>query len=153
MAFQGGKNAGQILVMEGDVEWKELGMSPKDMDFIEGKYLSAREIAQAFGIPALLVGVPGDATFANYREARYHLWEDTILPLMEKIKGELNGVLSEYFDGAVLRYDTDSIPALAPKRETTWAKVAEADFLTLNEKRRAIGYPPVPQGDDVSGCT
>lgn len=69
--YAGHKNAGQILVLEGDCEWREMGLSPKDLDFIEGKNLSAREIAQAYGVPPMLVGVPGDATFANYREARF----------------------------------------------------------------------------------
>lgn len=80
---EGPKNAGRVMVLEGDFQWQEMGLNPKDLDFIEGKYLSAREIAQAYGVPPMLVGVPGDATFANYREARYHLWEDTILPLLD----------------------------------------------------------------------
>ena len=89
-AYEGTSNAGRITLLEGDMEWKEMGLSPKDMDFLSGKYLSAREIAQAFGVPPMLVGVPGDATFANYREARFHLWEDTILPLLNTIIAELN---------------------------------------------------------------
>ena len=74
--------------MEGDCDWREMGLSPRDLDFISGKSLSAREIAQAYGVPPMLVGVPGDATFANYREARYHLWEDTILPLLNNLVSE-----------------------------------------------------------------
>ena len=88
--YQGALNAGRLMVLEGDFEWQEMGLSPKDMDFIEGKNLSAREIAQAYGVPPMLVGVPGDATFANYREARYHLWEDTIIPLLDHLCDELN---------------------------------------------------------------
>jgi phage portal protein BeeE len=79
--------------LEGDFDWKEMGLSPKDLDFIEGKNISAREISQAFGVPPMLVGISGDATFANYKEARYHLWEDTIIPLMEFLIAELNLVV------------------------------------------------------------
>lgn len=147
-AVEGSSNSGRILIMEGDFEWKEMGLSPKDLDFIEGKYLSAREIAQVYGIPPMLVGVPGDATFSNYREARYHLWEDTILPYLEIIKGELNQWLASFYgDDLTLDYDKDSIPALAPKREVLWGKIEKASFLTLNEKRALLGYPPIPNGD------
>lgn len=146
--YESVRNAGRIMILEGDFDWKEMGTSPKDLDFIEGKYLSAREIAQVYGIPPMLVGVPGDATFSNYKEARYHLWEDTILPHLEMIKGELNKWLTPLFgNNLCLDFDLDSIPALAPKREALWGKLEKASFLTLNEKRAIVGYEPVPNGD------
>ena len=149
-AYQGTSNAGKVMVLEGDFEWKEMGLSPKDLDFIEGKNLSAREIAQAYGVPPMLVGVPGDATFANYKEARFHLWEDTIIPLLEFFVAEFNLWLAPYFeDDLRLSYDTDSIPALAPKREAAWAKIIAADFLTINEKRQAVGYTPLDGYDRI----
>lgn len=148
--YEGTRNAGKIMVLEGDFEWKEMGLSPKDLDFIEGKNVSAREIAQVFGVPPMLVGVPGDATFSNYKEARLHLWEDTILPLLDMVVNHLNLWLTPQFgDGFSLSYDTDAIPALAPKREAAWEKVNNAHFLTLNEKRQAVGYAPVEGGDRV----
>lgn len=142
-AYEGADNAGRVMILEGDFDWKEMGLTPKDLDFVEGKNISAREICQAFGVPPMLAGVPGDATFANYREARFHLWEDTILPLLEMLVAEFNLWLQPYF-GSDLRlgYDLDGIPALAPKREAMWQKIATADFLTEDEKRAAVGYGP-----------
>jgi len=146
--YEGNRNAGRILMLEGDFDWREMGLSPKDLDFIEGKSVSAREIAQAFGVPPMLAGVPGDATFANYREARFHLWEDTILPLLEFVTAEFNLWLSPFYGDTVrLAYDQDDIPALSSRREAHWNKVAQADFLTINEKRLAVGYAPLPEGD------
>jgi len=151
---EGQKNAGRVMILEGDFKWQEMGLSPKDLDFIEGKLLSAREIAQAFNVPPMLVGVSGDSTFANYKEARFHLWEDTILPLLDYLADELNLRLGKQFgEDLRLSYDIDAIPALAPRREEAWAKVAKADFLTLNEKRKAVGYGPVENGDFVPGIT
>lgn len=148
--YQGEENAGKIMILEGDFEWKEMGLSPKDLDFIEGKNISAREIAQAFGVPSILVGIMGDATYANYKEARLHLWEDTVLPLLEAITTEVNAWLSPFFGRNLrLSYDTDAIPALSTKREAHWDKIAEAVFLTINEKRQAIGYPPIEGGDRI----
>jgi HK97 family phage portal protein len=147
--YEGALNAGRLMVLEGDFEWQEMGLSPKDLDFIAGKNLSAREIAQAYGVPPMLVGVPGDATFANYREARYHLWEDTIIPLLDHMCDEFNHWLLPKFDedDLYLDFDIESIPALAPRREKTWKQISEVSFLTVNEKRRALGYEPIKNGD------
>lgn len=150
-AYEGNKNAGRILMLEGDFEWKEMGLSPKDLDFIEGKNLSAREIAQTFGVPPMLAGIPGDATFANYKEARLNFWEDTILPLLEYLKEELNAWLTSNFGNKLaLDYDHDAIPALAARREGVWEKIAQANFLTINEKRHAVGYGPLKGGDQLA---
>lgn len=149
--YEGQSNAGRIMVLEGDFDWKEMGLSPKDLDFVEGKLLAAREIAQAFGVPPMLVGIPGDATFANYKEARYHLWEDTIIPFLEFLVAELNLWLCPQFSqNLTLGYDTDEIPALSQRREAVWNKIQGADFLTMNEKRQAIGYGPIEGGDVLS---
>lgn len=146
--YEGSKNAGRVMVLEGDFEWKEMGLSPKDLDFIEGKNLSAREIAQAYGVPPMLVGIQGDATYANYKEARFHLWEDTILPLLDSVTDEFNRWLTPHYGSHLrLSHDLDGIPALASRREAAWQKVEAASFLTLNEKRAAVGYGPLKNGD------
>jgi HK97 family phage portal protein len=148
--YEGQHNAGRVMVLEGDFQWKEMGLSPRDMDFIDGKNLSAREIAQAYGVPPMLVGVPGDATFSNYKEARYHLWEDTILPLLDHIIDEFNRWLCSTFgENLRLGYHLDAIPALACRREEVWSKFESASFLTINEKRKAMGYPPISGGDTL----
>lgn len=149
--YSGSSNAGKMVVMEGDLEWKEMGLTPKDMDFHEGRVLSAREIAQSFGVPPMLAGIPGDSTFSNFREARYHLWEDTILPLLDMITDEFNHWLVPHFDKDLkLTHDLDAIPALALRRESTWKRLQEADFLTTNEKRENVGYSPRIDGDKLT---
>jgi len=143
-AYEGSQNAGRVMILEGDMDWREMGLNPKDMDFVAGKNLSAREIAQAYGVPPMLVGVPGDATFANYQEARLHLWEDTILPLVDMVMGEFNRWLCPLYTEEVhFTYDMDAIPALARRREYIWDRLKNVDFLTLNEKRAALGYSPL----------
>lgn len=148
--YEGNKNAGRLMVLEGDLDWREMGLSPKDLDFVGGKNLSSREIAQAYGVPSMLVGVPGDATFANYKEARFHLWEDTILPLLHMVMGEMNRWLVPNFSDTLwFSYDADAIPALSMRRETLWNRIQSATFLTINEKRHALGYSPLPNGDTL----
>ncbi|MBQ7524357.1 MAG: phage portal protein [Alphaproteobacteria bacterium] len=146
--YEGGRNAGKILLLEGNFEWKEMGLSPKDLDFISGKELAAKEIALAFGVPNILVGSMSSATFANYKEARYNFWEETLIPLLNIVAGEFSNWLQTIFKTELkLWYDLDSIPALTIKREVEWRKINNADFLTQNEKREAFGYTPIPGSD------
>jgi HK97 family phage portal protein len=142
--YEGGRNAGKILLLEGNFQWKEMGLSPKDLDFISGKELAAKEIAMAFGVPPILIGFMSDATFANYKEARYNFWEETILPILNILAGELSNWFQILFEtDLTFWYDLDSIPALSKRRESEWNKISGAEFLTINEKREAFGYPPI----------
>ncbi len=142
---QGPRQAGRPLVLGGDVDWKELGFSPKDMDFAELKSQAAREIAAAFGVPHLLV-VSGEATYSNRIDARLELWEHTVIPLLDRLSSALSTWLGPMFDeGVRLAHDLEEIPALAPRRRFKWQQIQAADFLTLDEKRQALGYAAVPQ--------
>ena len=139
--YEGGRNAGKILLLEGDFQWKEMGLSPKDLDFIAGKELSAKEIALAFGVPPILIGIMSSATFSNYKEARYNFWEETVIPLLNIFTDSLANWIKQIFNTDLkLEYDIDSIPALSKRRESEWKKINEASFLTDDEKRAAVGY-------------
>ena len=143
---QGARNAGRPMLLEGGLDWKPMGFSPSDMEFHQTKEAAAREIAVAFGVPPMLVGIPGDATYANYQEANRAFFRLTVLPLAAKVTAALSGWLQGYGGEAVeLRPDLDQVPALAAERDAQWARVAGADFLTLAEKRALLGLPPMPE--------
>jgi HK97 family phage portal protein len=118
------------------------------MDFLEAKNNAAREIALAFGVPPMLLGIPGDNTYANYQEANRAFVRGSVLPLASRIGHALSQWLGSAFGGSVrLAIDADRIEALASDRTALWARVTAAPFLTLNEKRMATGYAPVEGGD------
>ncbi|MEM7780299.1 MAG: phage portal protein [Pseudomonadota bacterium] len=88
-AFSGSKNAGRPMLLDGGLKWQRMAMSPADMDFATLKSAAAREIALAFGVPPMLLGLPGDNTYSNYREANRALWRLTLLSLTEKLYAAL----------------------------------------------------------------
>ncbi len=138
-AHAGAVNAGRPMVLEGGLDWKPMSMSPADMDFIAGKHAAAREIALAFGVPPQLLGIPGDATYANYREANAAFWRGTVVPLARKTAGALTGWLGGRFAGVRVEADLDAVPALQPERDALWARLSAAGFLTDEERRRMAG--------------
>lgn len=94
----GADNTGKPLLLENGIDWKEICLSPKDMDFLESKNMAAREIALAMGVPPQLLAIPGDNKFSNYKEARESFWEETIMPLASKLAGKLSCWLSSITD-------------------------------------------------------
>ena len=139
--YAGARNAGRPLVLDGGLDWKAMGLSPKDMDFAEAKASAAREIALAFGVPPMLLGIPGDNTFANYQEAHRALWRLTVLPLVGRTAEALGGWLGPAFgEGLRLGTDLDAVEALSAEREALWARVGAAAFLSEDEKRVSVGY-------------
>ncbi|MCW1429160.1 phage portal protein [Novosphingobium sp. JCM 18896] len=138
-AFSGPANAGRPMLLEGGLSWQALSLSPADMDFATLKAAAARDIALAFGVPPMLLGLPGDSTYANYREANRALWRLTLLPLAAKIFAALGEGLALWFPKAALAIDLDRVPALAEDRERLWAQVSAADFLSDAEKRAMLG--------------
>jgi HK97 family phage portal protein len=137
-SYQGASNAGRPMVLEGGLDWKQMGHSPKDMEFMAAKDGAAREIALAFGVPPMLLGIPGDNTFANYMEANRAFWRQTVLPLASRLAEAMTGFLGE--GRYRLAHDLDQVEALAADREALWARIGAAAFLSDDEKRAAVGY-------------
>jgi HK97 family phage portal protein len=139
--YSGAARAGRPMLLEGGLDWKAMALSPKDMDFIEAKNAASRDIALAFGVPPMILGIPGDNTYANYQEANRAFYRTTVLPLVARMAGEFTGWLAPGY-GARMRlgYDADRIDGLAAERDALWARLGNADFLTDDEKREAVGY-------------
>src|SRR4030095_11063266 len=104
--FSGSPNAGRPLLLEGGLKWQPLSLTPADMDFVALKEGAARDIALAFGVPPVLVGLPGDGTYAHAREWGRALHRKTILPMAERILDGLGGMLGDWMGPVKLAVDT-----------------------------------------------
>jgi HK97 family phage portal protein len=141
----GARNAGRPMLLEGGLDWKPMGFSPSDMEFQKTKEAAARDIALAFGVPPMLLGIQGDATYANYQEAHRAFYRLTVLPLATRVAAALATWLgAQTGDDVRLSPDLDQVPALSAERDAQWARVAGADFLSQAEKRRLLGLPAMP---------
>jgi len=146
--YSGAQNAGRPMLLEGGLKWEQMGLSPVDMQIIETKFSSARDVALALGVPPQLIGIPGDNTYSNYQEARLAFWEDTVIPLLQLIQDDWNAWLAEP-QGIELRPDLDAVPAIADKRKVLWEMADASDDLTINERRAMKGYEPIAGGDEI----
>ncbi|WP_370853010.1 phage portal protein [Pararhizobium haloflavum] len=142
--YSGARRAGRPLLLEGGLDWKAMGLTPREMDFVEAKNGAARDIALAFGVPPMMLGIPGDNTYANYQEANRAFYRLTVMPLLSRTCAAFTQWLGPAF-GSDLRldFDTDAIAGLAMERDAQWRRLNEATFLSEDEKREAVGYQPV----------
>lgn len=139
--YSGPARAGRPMLLEGGLDWKAMGLSPREMDFMEARNGAARDIALSLGVPPMLLGLPGDNTYANYAEANRAFWRLTVVPLLGRTAAALSGWLSGiYGEELALGHDLDQVPGLSAERDALWARVGAAGFLTDAEKREAVGY-------------
>lgn len=149
-SHQGSNNAGKPMVVGGNTTVTPFGMTPKQMDFVETKNSVAKDICTAFRVPPILVNIGGDATFSNMKEARLSLWEDTVLPEADYIRDELNNWLTPKFgEDFSVGYDLNEVDALVDRRRDVMVQLSSVDFLSVNEKRKMVGFDEVDGGDVV----
>ena len=148
--FSGSLNSGKPLILEGGLKWQDTSNSEKFEKFLELKDSIARDIAIAFNVPSQLLGINGDNTYSNMQEARLALWEESIIPLLDKLSDSFSNWLSYWYgEELFIDFDRDSISCLTEKRENLWAKIADANFMTINEKRALVGFGPIAGGDNL----
>ena len=144
----GARNAGRPMLLEGGLDWKPMGFSPSDMEFHKTKEAAAREIALAFGVPPMLLGLPGDNTYSNYQEANRAFYRLTVLPLVNKVASGMSNWLGGWFEDALtLKADLDNVPALTTERDAQWKRISTASFLTDAEKRSMLGLPKLAEDE------
>lgn len=139
--YTGFANAGRPIILEGGLQWQEMGMSPLDMAWLDSQKLSARQIAMIFNIAPELIGDPDAKTFSNYAEARKALYEENILPLMDWLRDDLNQWLTPLYDSPTyIDYDRDEIEALSEDRNEIATRnnaAFAAGWITINDARKS----------------
>lgn len=142
--YSGRRNAGKPILLEGGLDWKKFGMSPEEMDWLGGKREAAKEIAVALGVPPEMLGDSANKTYANYEEARQSFYTETVLPLLDKFRDQINSWLSPMFGPNIyMDYDRRDIDALQEDHNSVSIRILEqwnSSIITLNEARIANGY-------------
>lgn len=141
--YSGSVNAGRPMLLEGGLEWKDMGTTPKDMDFLNSIKEMSQQVASALGVPFALVN-PDSATYSNMETANLMLYEKTVVPLLNSVLTGFNLWLGNSTrDGVILRVNEDSISALESRRvakATRMATLARDGILTRDEVRQELGY-------------
>lgn len=156
-----GSRRGEPAVLQTGMDVKVLGLDLAALEFPDLRTISESRICMAFGVPPILVGAKvglDRSTFANYREARVSLWEETIMPLQRRISDVIvRRLLPEVNDAqftlprrVTVRHDTSNVLALKESEQAIWERAnsaLRAGAITVNDFRRIVSLPQVEGGD------
>lgn len=149
--YAGPDNAGNPMILEGGLNWVQLGINPNEMEWISGVKMSTVDITAIFGVPPELIGYPEFRTYNNVHEAKNQFYEETVLPWLNFLLEQLNEFVVSRIGAYELFYNPDNIKALQENIDALWQRIGQAKNdgrLSLNEARIAMGYDPVPSGGD-----
>jgi HK97 family phage portal protein len=157
--IEGFSKAGKIVVVPG-MDLKEVGMNPKDMDWLRGNIQARVAIANTCGVPPELIGIQDQKTYANYQEARKAFYEETVIPLADDYFRSLTNFLGRRFknerrgfvEDVTIAVDRERVEALQEgldSRHKRWRDDFSAGTISINEWRAEFGFKPVKGGDDI----
>lgn len=149
--FSGTSNAHRWQVLRYFLNLKDMAVTPKDAEWINGANLTFRQVCRGMGVPPALVGDSEYATLANLRVYERALWEHTMEFETELIGAELTRQLCPVFASAArIILDLSDVVALQEDETEKWAREKDQidrGALTINEWRIDQGWEPVPWGD------
>ena len=150
--YRGPGNAHRPAIANFIRDIKPLGLSHRDMDFIQGLRWSLEEVSRAFGVPKPLLGDFERATFANVNAAERIFWRNTMLPQVGFLEEQINRMLLPRlgYPDLAIKFDLSNIEALREdenSRVTRETQLLDRGVLTINEVRRSRNLPEVPWGD------
>lgn len=148
------KSKERFMLKNLPVEVHEIGKSVVDLNVLEYIKLSLRDYCNIYGVPSALMNDNQYATqSANAREYQRQLWNNAIIPELEMMKEDLNKVAMMYnrAAGTDLYYDfcIDDIPELQADTTTQAAGLSQAWWMTVNERREAMGLEELEMDGDV----
>ena len=142
----------RIVSVPGQVQFSPLSLSSTDMQFLETRKFTVREICRFFGVHPSFVY---DDTSNNYKSAEMAnvaFLSNTLNPILRKIENELHRKLVAPTLCCKRRFEFDRRDLYAcdlDSRVKYQASTIAAGIYTVNEWRRAENKEPIKGGDLV----
>ncbi len=85
-------NKGLAAVVEGDYQWQNLGISPKELQILDIQNAQCKMLCKCFHIPPILMGFEDQTYTSNYTAARDHFIENFIYAFLHHMNLELSKI-------------------------------------------------------------
>lgn len=139
--FQGAENAGDIIITPKKLSWVNFGLNASDVSLIDQYNASIKDLCNIYNVPAVLLNNTESSTYNNVKEAKKALYQNCVIPELNKICDELNRWLApKYGEKICIEFDYSVIPELQEETEKVVGQMAQAWWLTPNEKREAMSF-------------
>ncbi len=151
----GGANRGKpYIVSGGPMKVNVVSFTPEQMDFKTVRRVPEERISAVGDVPAILAGLGAGldrSTYANWREARESMTEDSVIPLWEGFGIQWTEALRIDFDlsdDEEIRYDLANVRSLQPDKTDAAVRMNTAitgGWAKVSEGRGELNLPVEPQ--------
>lgn len=151
-ATQGGlSNSHRVAVLEEGVEWKAMGLSAEDSQFLQTRQFQVREIARWFNVQPHKIGDLDDATFGNIEEQSIEFVTDTLMPWLTRWEQAMNAKLltdQERASGLFVQFVVNGLLRGDVEKRGAWYNTRfQTGSITPNQIRRLENENPIEGGD------
>lgn len=144
--FRGNRKAGKFAVVEGDIDVKQLGFSPKELNFLVGRKITMQEIMGIFGVPMSKV-TSEDVNLANAKIGEYQYKKETIVPRLKLMEEKLNEKLMPLYDEKLFVLYNNPVPEDEEFRLKERESNLKTGYSSINQERQKDGQESVDWGD------
>lgn len=143
--FKGAKKAGKLTILTGGADLKPLTLTPREMNFLQGRKWTLTEIAAVFGVPMSKVTTE-DVNRANAEAGDYSYMKDTVLPRLRRVEQKLNEQLLPKYDARLFCAYDNPVPEDKEFRLKQAESRLKTGQTTINEERQIDGQDEVEYG-------
>ena len=141
-----------ILVIKGDAEVSPLSMTSADMQFLESRKFTIREIARFFNVPPSKLMDDSNSNYKSVEVSNIAFYTEALQPIVEEIQREFAAkMLNETtFMDYKYSFNLKSLYALDLESKAKWdSSRLQNGQCSVNDLRRENDIEPVDKGDDV----
>ncbi len=141
------------------MDWVGDSFSPRESEYVEGRRLTAEEVARAYGIEPRLLGITGGGGDANANVESFHrqLYQDVLGPLLTAIEQEIELQLLPDVDrtpaatGRVyVEFNlSDKLKASFEEEMRVLVTAAGVPIVSRNEARARLNLPKLQEDENV----
>lgn len=142
-----GAGGDRLLVVGGEAKFQPMSSTAKDQEVSSQRLLTREELCLAIGVPPIMYGI-GDPSYSNMRTAQQALWQQTVIPMLERFAGALSRALLGNDPNLWLRYDLSGVEALSADLERD-ARVLQSMIAAGVAPEAAAELIGLPLGPDA----
>lgn len=146
--YAGSKKAHNVAVVEGGMEFHEIGITPEDAQYLETRKFQAEDIARIYGMPPHMVGIMDHATFTNIEQQSTEFVQYTMDPWLKEWEASVDRDLIIQND-YVFEHNVDGLLRGDSAARFSQYQIGLNNMIyTRNEVRKMENLPPIPGGDE-----
>lgn len=93
-----GSDAGGTAVLEDGMQYKPTGITPRDAQYVESRKLTREEVAIAYYLNPMMLGITEGTTIGGFKEMHTQLYQDTLGPLLASLSADIETQLLSDLD-------------------------------------------------------